>query len=406
MIDNGGVSTRRTLARLLCVAAVGAAPVPVLPGAFAAPAPAGPAPAGDSGVGPVSIQAPDGYHGSVTVTVPGCDFQTWQVPTLTRVHLGGETYEAASDAQSPAPGGVTVPVDTFGTPGSEVSISAECEVDTRECPPEAATCLGPALMSIPAQRWQIPFPGYLAPGEVLDAQNPSVSTGPDGTGARLTVTESGNLVQTAADGRVLWSSGTTGADVQLRAQKDGNVVLYADATTIPKPLWATWTQGHPGARLTLHEEGGFAVYSTGGVRLWTSEGARPAPAPPQLDELPAPGALTAGDRLVSADRGTTLVMQQDGNLVVYGGTGNRARWHTRTHGNPGARLRLQSDGNLVVYSREDKPLWNSGTRGAQRLTVQDDGNIVLYSPANTPLWHTATFHQAAGARRHVGHGAR
>jgi hypothetical protein len=51
-------------------------------------------------------------------------------------------------------------------------------------------------------------------------------------------------------------------------------------------------------------------------------------------------------------------MQSDGNAVVYGS--GRALWFTRSSGNPGARMVMQGDGNLVVYSTAGRALWQSG----------------------------------------------
>jgi hypothetical protein len=44
-----------------------------------------------------------------------------------------------------------------------------------------------------------------------------------------------------------------------------------------------------------------------------------------------------------------------------------------------ARLVMQADGNLVLYNRNGKALWNSGTAGSinDRLEVQADGNLVV-----------------------------
>jgi hypothetical protein len=44
--------------------------------------------------------------------------------------------------------------------------------------------------------------------------------------------------------------------------------------------------------------------------------------------------------------------------VLYG-TDGAPIWHIGTHGNPGAHLVLQDDGNLVVYEG-DRALWNTG----------------------------------------------
>ncbi len=44
-----------------------------------------------------------------------------------------------------------------------------------------------------------------------------------------------------------------------------------------------------------------------------------------------------------------------------------------------ARLIMQGDGNLVLYNKNGKALWNSGTAGSvnDRLEVQSDGNLVV-----------------------------
>jgi hypothetical protein len=54
-----------------------------------------------------------------------------------------------------------------------------------------------------------------------------------------------------------------------------------------------------------------------------------------------------------------IVMQKDGNLVVYGN--GKALWQSHTYNHPGAYLVLQKDRNLVIYSAAGKALWQSGT---------------------------------------------
>ncbi|MFV0459682.1 MAG: hypothetical protein ACK5MT_13030 [Actinomycetales bacterium] len=120
-----------------------------------------------------------------------------------------------------------------------------------------------------------------------------------------------------------------------------------------------------------------------------------------------------------------LVMQSDGNLVLYNGFG--PMWSTGTQGHPGAFARLQDDMNLVVYSAAGQPLWWSGSvcdqdynsdavigdqmetefgvghfmqsaNGRYRLIVQADGNLVLYSPSRA-IWWTGT----SGGGAHLNH---
>jgi len=78
--------------------------------------------------------------------------------------------------------------------------------------------------------------------------------------------------------------------------------------------------------------------------------------------------------------GAKLVMQEDGNLVIYSADG-KALWSTGTYGNPGAYKVMQSDGNLVIYSKDGKALWSSGTYGTPGAydVMQEDGNYVIYS---------------------------
>jgi hypothetical protein len=58
----------------------------------------------------------------------------------------------------------------------------------------------------------------------------------------------------------------------------------------------------------------------------------------------------------SGNSGNHLVVQGDGNIVLYDGNGS-AVWATNTAGNSGAHLALQDDGNMVVYYGST-PLWS------------------------------------------------
>jgi len=54
-------------------------------------------------------------------------------------------------------------------------------------------------------------------------------------------------------------------------------------------------------------------------------------------------------------------MQTDGNFVIYGFP--NTIWASNTAGDYNAFLVLQDDGNLVIYRRIEQPLWASGTAG-------------------------------------------
>ncbi|MFI5528769.1 hypothetical protein ACIA8O_09460 [Kitasatospora sp. NPDC051853] len=198
----------------------------------------------------------------------------------------------------------------------------------------------------------------------------------------------GNLVLTdRRSSRVLWTSGTEGhpgAVVALEA--DGNLVIR---DTVGAPLWDSGTWGTEGARLLVHENGNLALYDTDSKALW-STGTHYTGVDAQGTTIPSGRTLRAGDTVES--RVARLVMQPDGNLVLYSRSTGNSRWHSGTWGNEGASATMQSDGNLVVRAADGRALWASGTwthRNA-RAVVQDNLDFVLYSPAAKPVWASGT----------------
>jgi hypothetical protein len=118
---------------------------------------------------------------------------------------------------------------------------------------------------------------------------------------------------------------------------------------------------------------------------------------------PGPGAAPSGCGIVVANRSFAigipvnscdgrfqLVMQADGNLVLYQGT--KALWSSGTAGHPSSRGAMQADGNLVVYDKSGAALWASRTSGnpGARLAIQNDGNLVIYSAAGKTIWASGT----------------
>jgi hypothetical protein len=104
--------------------------------------------------------------------------------------------------------------------------------------------------------------------------------------------------------------------------------------------------------------------------------------------LPANAVLHPGESLTSPDGRFNLVMQSDGNLVEY--QGQSVLWNTATYNHPGAFLVMQGDGNAVVYGPSGGALWNSRTGGhasaAYHLELQGDANLVVYPPAGPAVW--------------------
>lgn len=109
------------------------------------------------------------------------------------------------------------------------------------------------------------------------------------------------------------------------------------------------------------------------------------------------GEMYPGDQMESNNGEFQFEFQTDGNLVLSSYTG-QVLWASGTQGRGGMRLMLQQDGNLVLYG-EGGPIWSTHTQGRAYgrglwLSLQDDGNLVLMS-RNRPIWSSRT----AGGRR-------
>ncbi len=101
--------------------------------------------------------------------------------------------------------------------------------------------------------------------------------------------------------------------------------------------------------------------------------------------------LYTNHSLYSCDGRFRLVMQGDGNLVVY--EGNHALWANYKFGS-NARLVMQGDGNLVVYDGANRPLWATYKFGSNaHLALQTDGNLVVYDGAGRVLWASMVYYR-------------
>ncbi|MEV8428857.1 mannose-binding protein [Streptomyces chartreusis] len=82
-----------------------------------------------------------------------------------------------------------------------------------------------------------------------------------------------------------------------------------------------------------------------------------------------------------------MVMQTDGNLVVYNEHGNPI-WASMTFGS-NHRAIFQPDGNLVIHNGEDRPIWASQTWGHEgaQLVLRADAKVVIVQNGAV-LWST------------------
>lgn len=193
----------------------------------------------------------------------------------------------------------------------------------------------------------------------------------------LKLASNGNLQELISTGQVIWSTtdGVPGDHALL--QPNGDLVLVDPSGDT---LWSSDSHGTGCPTLDLQRDGNLVIYDTAAV--WNKG---------------AIHGLTDGQYLYpgwvewSSGGDYYLVMQTDGNLVLYNDAG-KALWDSKTQGNSGAYATLQTDGNFVVYSSAKKPLWASNTPGnaGDSLVVQADGNTVIYSKAGKALWNSET----------------
>ena len=87
-----------------------------------------------------------------------------------------------------------------------------------------------------------------------------------------------------------------------------------------------------------------------------------------------------------------LIMQNDGNLVLYRNSDNIVAWATNTSGTSTNIATMQTDGNFVTYKPFKIPTWASQTSGKSnsKIVLQDDGNLVIYQNSTSPIWASNT----------------
>lgn len=110
--------------------------------------------------------------------------------------------------------------------------------------------------------------------------------------------------------------------------------------------------------------------------------------------------ILPGEAIYSNDRRWYLIYQKhDGNLVLYPNTeedeGKNWLWGAdRQVNNPG-KVVMQNDGNLVIYNSKGEEYWSSGTGGLNnppyRLTVENNRNVYIVDRNGEYIWQSDTW---------------
>src|SRR5262249_26321535 len=182
-----------------------------------------------------------------------------------------------------------------------------------------------------------PPPRRMNPGAGVLSGRPSLMSC---NGGRVLYMHNDGHVVLYTGGVAIWSSATVGSFAdRLIMQADGNLVAYNQTGSAP---WSTGTVGYGGAFLTLDNAGLGVRNSAGTTFLWQADNPLPQT---QCGELFSGQGLRPGVSLLSCDGRFTLVMQGDGNLVLFSNlTG--VLWSAGTAGNPLAYAYVQTNGRF------------------------------------------------------------
>jgi hypothetical protein len=114
---------------------------------------------------------------------------------------------------------------------------------------------------------------------------------------------------------------------------------------------------------------------------------QPEPQPGDCDSVLAPDEALYADQGLSSCNGLySLWMQGDGNVVLYDNQSGAPLWNSQTAGKGGTAVVMQSDGNFVLYG-EAGAIWHTGTHGhaGAMLRVEEDGNVIVWD-GWTAIW--------------------
>ncbi len=239
------------------------------------------------------------------------------------------------------------------------------------------------------------YVGYLAagqamtPGDLLCPWNTSVSLCFNATGLYLYQYAPGG--QTSA---ALWRQSIPNASRAV-LQPDGDFQVLDAAGQL---LWNTKTSA-AGSRLECAADGALTLVATSGAVSWHPAGVTVADSTGYLRTLWPGLQLNCTDVFWSANGCYRLVMQPDGNLVLYGHQGNtqQALWSSGTFQQGGVCAVMQADGNFVLYTAGGESsghaLWSSHSSGGDQngtaLTLYDDGTLAL-SRDGKQVWSSGT----------------
>jgi hypothetical protein len=114
--------------------------------------------------------------------------------------------------------------------------------------------------------------------------------------------------------------------------------------------------------------------------------------------------LEANQFIISSNGAYKLIMQGDGNLVLYsiagtnGKTSDAPTWASLTFSkvNLPYYAKLQKNGNFEIFNNKGKSVWASNTwamnpNDIYAVILQNDGNLVNYGIDQIPKWNSKRY---------------
>jgi len=275
-----------------------------------------------------------------------------------------------------------------------------CGADGKFSYPEDTSCVPSSCGPVPeyaAARVVRPGEGSsLHPGMALDAtQTPQLTSE---NGRYFVVVTTGGLtlfdkiLHGEGYGGVLWEAKPGSVD-QCVMGADGSLTLV-DASGSRR-----WSSQVPtaGSRAVVQNDGNFVQYSPDGVGEWHTETY-------VHDMIADGTFMKPWHRLTSRNGQYYAIVQTDGNFVVYARGQRRSLWATDTHGSAVAGVQFVGGHMAVCEDRAcSKRLWGAapGPHPGSKMVMQDDGNLVVYNKEGRPLWATHTVQTSLLQVRHV-----
>ena len=191
------------------------------------------------------------------------------------------------------------------------------------------------------------------------------------------------------NGRKTWSVNRPNRKilgVHLIMQSDGNLVLYDQDNN---PYWSSHTNGNPNAISILTADGDFVVYDKSkgeGMKaiLWT---ARKIFGNDLFDFC-----LKRFEPIISINHPVNYLMSKKPFIRPGLFRSNRTK-NTMIYNSENHLLTLTNTGALMILSKSGSLLWSAATdkrRDGASLVMQEDGNLVLYDKDKKPYWATNT----------------